>query len=215
MIEKAKKIEQNNADAYIYIIKCKREFEQPKYTNIYLTPKDYLEENITENKKEVLSKLFKKIQKHNLNIDSSAYNKEYNNCFKFESIVSNNKLLDVKENYPVHGIIKWNQLYIPTWVVISFFIRGNIYYVGETSDKITNRIKNHKKGKTNFFKIHKPINIIEVWEINYHKFNGDNYKKGIFNDIKMRRNYRVEQFVTSSLNKESSIGQRERFVYSN
>lgn len=195
MIEKAKKIEESSgADSYVYVIESNRQFRRPEYPSLRGAC-FFQESKLNDKKQHIMDDLFNKIEDAGLNVDSSAYNPNYDNCFSFDEIVSDGRTYQVYDEYPINGIIKWNNLYIPSWIFLSFFVEGNVYYVGESDSSLTSRLKSHRNSKTNFFKIHNPSNLVEVWEINYHEYDSEfDYSEGLFNRS-ISRGERIEKYL--------------------
>jgi hypothetical protein len=181
MIEKARKIEDNSeGNSYVYVIEANRQFRRPDLPRLCLV-NSFKRGKLNDKDKEILDDLFTKIRDAGLNIDSSAYNSNYDNCFSFDEITVD-EMINIYREYPRNGIVYWDDLYIPTWILLSFFIEGDTYYIGKSDGNLISRLKSHKNGETNFFKIHSPSNLVEVWDIDYHEYDSDfDYHKGLFN----------------------------------
>lgn len=215
MLKNARKIEKENlGDTYVYVIKCDRDFSRPDNNGLYRGPKMYDTGNINDVRDNLKKDLFEMVVENELNISESEYEKTNNNCFEFKEIINNQTLPVILEEYPVHGIIEWDNLYIPSWIVLSFFNRGGIFYVGESTDNLSERIRSHKNGRTTFFKLHTPVDLLEVWSIGYHTFMEKTSRRvGIFNSTE--RNSEIEEYVRSKLSKKLNSGRRKALVYSN
>lgn len=216
MIERARKVEgEEPADEYIYIIKCKRKFIRPELNGLYRGPKMYSNDKINNERQEILDDLLEKVKEEDLDLSSVEYNSDHSNCFEFNKIVENQQLPMIRKDYPMRGVIKWNDVYLPSWVVISFFNRGGLFYVGESAGNLVQRIRSHKKGETRFFKIHDPVDLLEAWSIDFHKFRERSSNRfGIFNEPRERKS-QIEEYVRSSLSKKLDGGRRKPFVYCN
>jgi hypothetical protein len=194
MIEKAREIEDDSeADSYVYVIESTRQFRRPKFPHLPMVS-HFNRVELNNEEKDILDDFFTKVEDAGLNIDSSAYNPNYDNCFSFDEITAS-KILHIYREYPINGVVCWNNLYIPTWILLSFFVEGNVYYVGESDSSLTSRLKSHQNSETNFFKIHKPSNLVEVWDINYHEYDSEfDYSEGLFNHS-ISRGERIEKYL--------------------